>query len=45
MGTSEVGNKGGISMQNEAVPAVNQIETNPFCQQIESAKLMEEYHV
>ena len=27
---------------NEVVPAVNQVETNPFCQQIESAKLMKE---
>lgn len=30
---------------NEVVPAVNQVETNPFCQQIESAKLMNENHV
>lgn len=30
---------------NEVVPAVNQVETNPFCQQIESAKLMEENNV
>ncbi|WP_340373399.1 aldo/keto reductase [Peribacillus sp. FSL E2-0218] len=30
---------------NEVVPAVNQVETNPFCQQIESAKLMEENRV
>jgi diketogulonate reductase-like aldo/keto reductase len=30
---------------NEVVPAVNQVETNPFCQQIESAKLMKENHV
>jgi len=27
------------------IPAVNQVETNPFCQQIESAKLMKENHV
>jgi 2,5-diketo-D-gluconate reductase A len=30
---------------NEVVPAVNQVETNPFCQQIESAKLMRETNV
>lgn len=30
---------------NKVVPDVNQIETNPFCQQIESAKLMKEYNV
>ncbi|CAH0144803.1 Glyoxal reductase [Peribacillus sp. Bi96] len=30
---------------NEVVPAVNQVETNPFCQQVESAKLMEENNV
>ena len=30
---------------NEVIPAVNQVETHPFCQQIESAKLMKEHHV
>ncbi|GER66835.1 2,5-diketo-D-gluconic acid reductase [Weizmannia acidilactici] len=30
---------------NEVVPAVNQIETHPFCQQIESEKVMKEYNV
>lgn len=30
---------------NKVIPAVNQVETNPFCQQIESAKLMQENHV
>jgi diketogulonate reductase-like aldo/keto reductase len=30
---------------NEVVPAVNQVETNPFFQQIESAKLMKEINV
>jgi diketogulonate reductase-like aldo/keto reductase len=30
---------------NEVVPAVNQVETHPFCQQIESHKLMKEYNV
>jgi len=30
---------------NEIVPAVNQVETNPFYQQIESAKLMKEINV
>lgn len=31
-----------LMIHNEVVPAVNQVETNPFCQQIESAKLMKE---
>jgi len=30
---------------NEVVPAVNQVETHPFCQQIESAKFMKENNV
>lgn len=30
---------------NEVTPAINQVETNPFCQQIESAKLMKENNV
>ncbi|MED4169742.1 aldo/keto reductase [Priestia megaterium] len=30
---------------NEVVPAVNQVETHPFCQQVESAKLMKENNV
>ena len=30
---------------NDIVPAVNQVETHPFCQQIESMKLMQEYGV
>ena len=30
---------------NEVVPAVNQVETNPFCQQIESANIMKENNV
>ncbi|SFR16547.1 aldo/keto reductase [Desulfoscipio geothermicus] len=34
-----------LIVHNEVVPAVNQVETNPFCQQIESAKLMKEYNV
>lgn len=34
-----------LIIHNEVVPAVNQVETNPFCQQIESAKLMKENHV
>lgn len=32
-------------IHNEVVPAVNQVETHPFCQQIESAKLMKENNV
>ncbi|WP_423798078.1 aldo/keto reductase [Neobacillus sp. SAB-20_R2A] len=34
-----------LLIHNEVVPAVNQIETHPFCQQIESAKLMKENNV
>lgn len=30
---------------NEVVPAVNQVETHPFCQQVESANLMKENNV
>lgn len=30
---------------NEVVPAVNQVEANPFCQQIENAKFMQESNV
>ncbi|MEB2493250.1 aldo/keto reductase [Peribacillus frigoritolerans] len=30
---------------NEVIPAVNQVETHPFCQQIESAKFMKENNV
>ncbi len=30
---------------NEVTPAVNQVETHPFCQQIESAKVMKENNV
>lgn len=34
-----------LIINNEVIPAVNQIETHPFCQQIESAKLMKENKV
>lgn len=34
-----------LMLHNRVVPAVNQIEVNPFCQQVENHKLMEEYHV
>jgi 2,5-diketo-D-gluconate reductase A len=34
-----------LMTHNEVIPTVNQIETNPFCQQIESAKLMKENNV
>lgn len=30
---------------NEVVPAINQVEMHPFCQQIESARVMEENDV
>ncbi len=31
-----------LILHNEVVPAVNQVETHPFCQQIEAAALMKE---
>lgn len=34
-----------LTLRNEVVPAVNQVETHPFYQQIESARLMKEYKV
>lgn len=34
-----------LMVHNEVVPAVNQVETHPFCQQIDSAKLMKENNV
>ncbi|WP_141501612.1 aldo/keto reductase [Paenibacillus luteus] len=34
-----------LIIHNEIVPAVNQVETHPFNQQIESAKFMQENHV
>ncbi len=34
-----------LMIHNEVPPAVNQIETHPFCQQIESAKYMKENNV
>ena len=34
-----------LILHNEVVPAVNQVETHPFCQQIESAKFMKDNNV
>jgi diketogulonate reductase-like aldo/keto reductase len=34
-----------LIMYNEIPPAVNQVETHVFCQQIESARIMKEYNV
>lgn len=34
-----------LILHNEVVPAVNQVETHPFCQQIESARFMKENNV
>lgn len=34
-----------LSLRNEIIPAVNQVETHPFYQQNESAKLMKAYNV
>ena len=34
-----------LMLHNQVVPAVNQIETNPFCQQIETQKFLQENNV
>ncbi|MEC0177679.1 aldo/keto reductase [Paenibacillus favisporus] len=34
-----------LILHNEITPAVNQVETHPFCQQIESAQFMKDNHV
>ncbi|KAF6582882.1 aldo/keto reductase [Paenibacillus sp. EKM211P] len=34
-----------LILHNEVTPAVNQVETHPFCQQIKGATLMKEYNV
>ncbi|SHL12334.1 aldo/keto reductase [Alicyclobacillus tolerans] len=34
-----------LIIHNEVVPAVNQVETHPFCQQIESAEFMKKHGV
>ena len=34
-----------LILHNEIPPAVNQVETNPFCQQVESNEVMKEYNV
>ena len=34
-----------LIMHNEVTPAVNQIETHPFCQQVESGEFMKEHNV
>ena len=34
-----------LILGNEIVPAVNQIETHPFCQQVAAKKVMEEFNV
>ncbi len=34
-----------LILHNEIVPVVNQVETHPFCQQVEAAKVMREYGV
>lgn len=34
-----------LDIHNEVTPAVNQIETHPFCQQVESAQFMKENNV
>jgi len=34
-----------LIIHNDISPAVNQVEVNPFCQQIENNKVMKEYNV
>jgi 2,5-diketo-D-gluconate reductase A len=34
-----------FTLRNEVIPAINQVETHPFCQQIESHSLMKEYNI
>lgn len=34
-----------LMVHNDVVPAVNQIETHPFCQQIETQKFLQEHNV
>jgi 2,5-diketo-D-gluconate reductase A len=34
-----------LKLHNQVVPAVNQIETNPFCQQMETQKFLQENNV
>lgn len=34
-----------LMLHNEFAPAVNQIETHPFCQRVESAKYMKEHNI
>lgn len=34
-----------LSLHNKIVPAVNQVETHPFHQQVESNKVFKEYNV
>lgn len=34
-----------LILHNEITPAINQVETHPFCQQIETAQFMKENHV
>jgi 2,5-diketo-D-gluconate reductase A len=34
-----------LIIHNQVVPAVNQIETHPFCQQIETQKFLDENHI
>jgi diketogulonate reductase-like aldo/keto reductase len=34
-----------LTFRNEVIPAINQVETHPFCQQIESHNLMKEHNI
>ncbi|AYB38192.1 aldo/keto reductase [Brevibacillus laterosporus] len=34
-----------FTLRNEVIPAINQVETHPFCQQIESHNLMKEHNI
>lgn len=34
-----------LTLRNEVIPAINQVETHPFCQQIESHNLMKKHNI
>ena len=34
-----------LTLRSEVIPSINQVETHPFCQQIESHNLMKDYNI
>lgn len=34
-----------LILNNEVIPTINQVETHPFCQQVEAKKIMEEFKI